>query len=136
MKLFSNFFLWAKNLWPRGVKVRDAVDNSVLPEIYYGSVHFLSSAIDNENVNDKVVYCIYFKNKPRWILFRCPCGCMDVITLSAQYCHEPHWGLSATNEGLPTLYPSVWRDKGCLSHFWIKGGKIFWCEDTGTYPYS
>lgn len=96
------------------------------------------SVVDAPPRNDQVVagqiYCVVSANKPKWSLFRCPCGCRDVITLSLQSGHKPHWRITHSDSGRPTLYPSVWRDKGCLSHFWLKDGRIFWCPDTGTHP--
>ncbi|WP_368356434.1 DUF6527 family protein [Acidithiobacillus ferruginosus] len=73
-------------------------------------------------------------DKPKWALFKCPCRCGDVVTLSLQPVHRPHWRLTRTLTGRPTLYPSVWRDKGCLSHFWLRDGRVSWCADTGSSP--
>ncbi|MDM9644782.1 DUF6527 family protein [Rhizobium sp. S163] len=28
----------------------------------------------------------------------------------------------------PTLHPSVWRNSGCRSHFWVRRGRIAWCD--------
>src|SRR6185437_1486385 len=30
--------------------------------------------------------------------------------------------------GVPTLYPSVWREGGCGSHFIVWRGRILWCD--------
>jgi len=79
-------------------------------------------------------YCVTNADKPKWALFRCPCGCDSVVTLSLQPVHQTHWRLARTHAGRPTLYPSVWRDTGCLSHFWLRDGRISWCFDTGTHP--
>lgn len=72
--------------------------------------------------------------KPRWVLFKCPCGCGSVVTLSLQSAHRPSWRLRYSRASRPTLLPSVWRDAGCLSHFWIEDGRVYWCSDTGVHP--
>lgn len=104
------------------------------PGIAYDDVRVLGAPILSSDVESGVVYCIVNKGKPRWVLFRCPCGCFDVITLSVQIGHTPHWVLKITNDKRPTLHPSIWREEGCLSHFWVKNGRVFWCSDTGIHP--
>lgn len=59
---------------------------------------------------------------------RCPCGCRSVIELLLIREAAPRWDLSTDAIGLPTLKPSVWRQTGCRSHFWVRGGHIDWCE--------
>jgi Family of unknown function (DUF6527) len=39
---------------------------------------------------------------------RCPCGCGQRLDVS--------------------LHPSVWLREGCKSHFWLRSGKIVWCD--------
>jgi hypothetical protein len=70
-----------------------------------------------------------------WALFRCPCTCGEVISLPLQSSHRPHWQIKRTASGRPTLYPSVWRNKGCKSHFWIEEGFVVWCGDSGVSPH-
>lgn len=56
---------------------------------------------------------------PRWLLMSCPCGCGAEIPINLdpragkawRLYRAPKWGLS--------LYPSVWRDTDCQSHFII-----------------
>ncbi|MDF0584179.1 DUF6527 family protein [Bradyrhizobium yuanmingense] len=60
--------------------------------------------------------------------FRCPCGCGHAIELLVIPEARPRWAISTDSEGYPTLSPSVWRNQGCRSHFWVRGGRIIWCE--------
>jgi len=60
--------------------------------------------------------------------FRCPCGCGDTIELAVIAGARPRWDVTADAQGKPTLSPSVWRQKGCRSHFWVRGGRIYWCR--------
>lgn len=108
----------------------------VEPPVLFPSINVLEKPPKNTEVPDRKFYFIMSATSPKWSMFRCPCGCGDVITLSMQTMHRPHWRLSQTSSGHPTLYPSVWRDKGCMSHFWLKDGRIYWCNDTGTLPFT
>jgi len=60
--------------------------------------------------------------------FLCPCGCGEVIHLSLLPDDAPRWSVSFSRDGLPTLSPSVWRTKGCRSHFFLRQGSIEWCR--------
>nr|WP_246810918.1 DUF6527 family protein [Ensifer sp. ENS09] len=59
---------------------------------------------------------------------RCPCGCGDTIELLVVDGAKPRWDLTMDEASRPTLHPSVWRGKGCRSHFWVRHGRIHWCE--------
>lgn len=59
---------------------------------------------------------------------RCPCGCGQRLELMLIKEVKPRWDLSADPSGAPTLSPSVWLRQGCRSHFWLRGGKVIWCE--------
>lgn len=59
---------------------------------------------------------------------RCPCGCGDTIELMTLREARPRWDISVNQAGHPSLHPSVWRKSGCRSHFWVRDGRILWCE--------
>ena len=56
----------------------------------------------------------------------CPCGCGETIHLSLLSDDSPSWTLRMERGGLPTLSPSVWRTKGCRSHFFLRHGNVVW----------
>ncbi|WP_318030080.1 DUF6527 family protein [Rhizobium ruizarguesonis] len=58
---------------------------------------------------------------------RCPCGCGDTIELLVAAETKPRWDVTIDEVRRPTLHPSVWRQKGCRSHFWIRRGRVHWC---------
>lgn len=58
----------------------------------------------------------------------CPCGCGRTIELLLIAEANPHWHLAVGSRGRPTLTPSVWLRDGCRSHFWVRKGKIIWCD--------
>ncbi|WP_407119579.1 DUF6527 family protein [Bradyrhizobium sp. LMG 9283] len=41
---------------------------------------------------------------------------------------KPRWDVVVDAEGRVSLHPSVWRRTGCRSHFWIRKGKVVWCD--------
>lgn len=59
---------------------------------------------------------------------RCPCGCSEVIELALMSDVRPHWRLEVDRSGRPSLSPSVWRRTGCRSHFWVRYGRVAWCD--------
>lgn len=59
--------------------------------------------------------------------FRCPCGCGALIELLVVEGARPRWDV-LIQRNRPTLKPSVWRNVGCRSHFWVRDGRIIWCE--------
>lgn len=58
---------------------------------------------------------------------RCPCGCGDTLELMLLREVRPHWRLEVDRSRRPSLYPSIWRDTGCGSHFWVRRGQVHWC---------
>ena len=57
----------------------------------------------------------------------CPCGCKSVLQMNLLTDDRPCWRLSCHDDGTATLHPSVWRQKGCRSHFWFRRGRVNWC---------
>jgi hypothetical protein len=57
----------------------------------------------------------------------CPCGCGETIELNLLKQVRPCWSVHEDADGLVTLHPSVWRQKGCRSHFLLQHGVIRWC---------
>lgn len=57
----------------------------------------------------------------------CPCGCNEKIELNLLKATRPCWHADQHGDELITLSPSVWRNKGCKSHFILERGNIIWC---------
>jgi hypothetical protein len=132
MNIIEQIIAWFRGLFRTSGSVSQP--KSELPPLHFKSITSVLKPPKNEQIEISKLYFVSSHGKPKWCLFRCPCSCGDVVTLSLQSVHNPHWTLSQTERSQPTLYPSVWRDKGCLSHFWVKEGRIFWCTDTGSHP--
>lgn len=106
-----------------------------LHEVHFASLTVLEKTPPNNSIREKDFVVVVYQKRPYWALFRCPCGCGSVISLSLQKIHNPRWGITITGAGRPTLQPSVWRNNGCRSHFWIEDGYIHWCNNSGIAPW-
>lgn len=106
------------------------------PAITFHEINDVALPPSNELVVPGVFYRVMRNDQPKWALFLCPCGCHSVITLSLQLAHRPRWTVRESKKNRPSMRPSVWRDVGCLSHFWVEDGRIYWCGDTGSPPWQ
>jgi hypothetical protein len=61
---------------------------------------------------------------PRWLLLKCPCGCGEEIPVNLDQRAGKAWRIYGSKEQGVTLFPSIWRDTGCQSHFIVWGGRI------------
>lgn len=59
---------------------------------------------------------------------RCPCGCGRTLELLVFPEANPGWRVEIDGKGRPSLAPSVWLKDGCRSHFWVRHGRVYWCE--------
>lgn len=64
------------------------------------------------------------RSQPRWLLLKCPCGCGEEIPVNLDLRAGKAWRIYNNDIEQLTLFPSVWRDTGCLSHFIIRRSRI------------
>jgi len=131
-----------KLLWKyqSGQEPEETIDSTIqkkspVPDIHFDSLLIVNKTPSNDTVGKRDFIEVIYKGKPHWALFQCPCGCGKVISLSLQKVHTPNWKVKKNTSGRPTLYPSVWQNQGCCSHFWIKDGMVYWCYNTGIKPW-
>jgi hypothetical protein len=74
---------------------------------------------------------IVHRGRLRSIVIACPDGCGDHITVNLDDEAGPAWRIYQRARGL-TLFPSVWRESGCRSHFIIWHVTILWCDSFGS----
>lgn len=67
------------------------------------------------------------RGNPRWLVIACPCGCGSEIPVNLDPRAGPAWHLYRGARGL-SVYPSVWRDTDCESHFIIHRDRIWMSE--------
>lgn len=73
---------------------------------------------------------IYVAGENEYVWFAamlCPCGCGETVYMNLQPETRPCWRVVRHQEGSITLHPSIWRQVGCRSHFFIRRGLIQWC---------
>ncbi|TVM30538.1 DUF6527 family protein [Oceanidesulfovibrio marinus] len=63
----------------------------------------------------------------------CPCGCREILHMNMFPDERPCWSLLKHDDGSYSLRPSVWRMKGCRSHFWFRNNRIHWCNNSGPW---
>jgi hypothetical protein len=99
---------------------------------------FLAKIVDSapakESVGDSDFYIVQSGRNKKWAFFRCPSGCGDILNLSLTTERRPRWTVTVDFLSRPTVKPSVRRQEGCYSHFWIRHGVVEWCSDTGIPP--
>jgi hypothetical protein len=64
------------------------------------------------------------RGHPRLLVMQCPCGCGEEYPVNVDRKAGKAWRLYR-RQGSITLYPSVWRDTGCESHFVIWNNSIY-----------
>jgi hypothetical protein len=67
------------------------------------------------------------RGHPRWLVLRCPDGCGEDIPINLDRRAGNAWWLHE-RDGI-TIYPSIWRETGCESHFVIWRNRIWWGFD-------
>ena len=78
---------------------------------------------------------LVFRSQPRWLLLKCPCGCHDEIPLNLDWRAGKAWRLYNSMDQELTIFPSVWRDTGCFSHFIIRNGHILLFNEQEEYEH-
>jgi hypothetical protein len=82
-----------------------------------------------EAAESGVVYLVGESSVPWCAILRCPCGCGDVISLSLIASDRPRWRARNFWDGTVSLHPSVWRTKGCRSHFFVVRSRVIWVTE-------
>ena len=63
----------------------------------------------------------------RSMVMTCPDGCGEVLTVNLDGRAGKAWRYF-DRDGDVSLFPSVWRDTGCESHFILWRSRIYWCD--------
>jgi hypothetical protein len=65
------------------------------------------------------------RGRPRLLLLSCPCGCGQQFPINLDPRAGPAWRMYWNGPRELSLYPSVWRESDCMSHYVIWRNKIF-----------
>ena len=77
----------------------------------------------------RTVYIVREDGFDEQVALLCPCGCGRVLPMNLLPDERPCWHMMQNVDGTVTLHPSVWRKKGCGSHFWLQDGRIRWRQE-------
>ena len=97
---------------------------------YFAALRTYEAVFVTEMPDKPKVFRLYVAGENEYLWFVamvCPCGCGEILYMNLQKDTRPCWSLSSVENREPTLHPSVWRQKGCHSHFWLRNGRIKWC---------
>lgn len=137
LPLIKRFFQWLGLVSAdEQAQPRPKAVHPVDAEAHFYTVQAVEKTPKNDEVIDGQFIVVIHNERRYWTIFRCPCGCEEVISLAMQPPHQPRWSLNVNKENRPTLLPSIWRNTGCMSHFWVRNGAIIWCHDTGREPWK
>lgn len=64
------------------------------------------------------------RGRLRWLLLLCPCGCGEEFPINLDPRAGPAWRFYLDKRTGVSVYPSVWRESGCESHYIIWRNKI------------
>ena len=78
------------------------------------------------------VYLVGEESVPWFAALLCPCGCGALIRVSLLKDDRPRWRARRHFTGTVTLEPSIWRKRGCGSHFFVRRGQIVWAANSLT----
>jgi hypothetical protein len=123
MKKISVFFRWIIYIWNLLWSCKSKI---VKNETY--SSRFQIEYVEDvpESILDSLIFIVQDGNEPELLVFKCPCRCNANIILNLLKDASPRWSYELNNEGTIDIYPSVWRNIGCKSHFFVKDSKIKW----------
>lgn len=80
--------------------------------------------------NDELVV-VQDGDRQKWACLLCPGGCGEKLQLTLVPYRKPRWLVRLDWLRRPSITPSVRQLNDCQCHFWIKGGKVHWCRDSG-----
>jgi hypothetical protein len=93
------------------------------------STEKIFSVIRTEEAPDSLEECVVYllgEGDYLWsAVLLCPCGCKEAIHLNLLPDASPCWSVRLSGKKL-WIDPSIARQNGCRSHFFVRAGKIEW----------
>lgn len=79
-----------------------------------------------EDIKENELYHVG-EGEYKWLLvFKCPCGCREVVQLNLLKEASPSWRVKIHEDGDVSVYPSISRHIKCKSHFNITKNSVRW----------
>lgn len=75
----------------------------------------------------RTVYIVMEDDEPWQACVKCPLGCGHKLHINLVPGVRPLW-TAGVEDGLATIAPSIWRKDECRCHFWLRAGRITWCD--------
>jgi hypothetical protein len=70
-----------------------------------------------------VLVLVVPNSRPKSLKFLCPCGCGETVSVNLMPGNEQAWRLRQERKYGLSLWPSVWLNSGCCSHFILRRNK-------------
>ena len=95
--------------------------------IFLGKTLYLNKYVDviPEQLKPGLVYVEGSAGNFWFASLLCPCGCKQEININLDENESPCWKLD--KKEYADLSPSLWKNNGCKSHFFLKKGEVKWC---------
>lgn len=110
---------WSRRLWAARPKLE-------VREWFRPPIRVVGIAESPQTLRPRRLYVTRHAHGPAFGFMLCPCGCGETIHLRFMGERRPRWSLESLS-GRATVFPSVWRQTGCRSHFFLRHGRIDWC---------
>lgn len=81
----------------------------------------------DQHLSKPGIVVIVHRGVARSLVFKCPDNCGDTLTINLDRRTGPAWRFFQDRRGF-SLYPSVWKDTGCESHFILWRSQVLWCD--------
>jgi hypothetical protein len=112
---------WFKSLWQTFLK-------NVGKTSEYRKVIIINQQPD-KSIPNKTLIVVMGRNEPKWLIFKCPCGCGEVLRIPLMKSYNPHWDIYKEANSTITVFPSINIKKpGCGAHFWVRNNKVQWAK--------
>lgn len=119
--LWKQLCAWSVSLWNR-------LFHRLWPIHPYRAICIEDGEQLPKQLSTHTVYIIGIPENEWLAKMICPCGCGKILFLNLLQDEFPNWKWRIGADGTVTLSPSVWRQVGCKSHFFLRDGLIQWCE--------
>jgi len=90
-------------------------------DVFYPQVAIVADqAAAAERLALGVIVVIAASQTPKMLRFFCPCGCCEILTVNLMANVSKAWRVTYNPNRGVSLWPSVWLDGQCQSHFILR----------------